>query len=257
MTDALLAIDAGNTRIKWGVVPCDANYRDEWLDSGAILHGKMNSLADLCARYPIRQAVVSNVAGADVRHALEKLLQEMELDALWVTATEHACGVSNSYHVPQQLGSDRWAALIAAWQRNHAACVVANAGTAITIDALSAQGVFMGGLILPGLHLMKASLEANTAQLEQVSGTLTVFPQSTSDAMYNGALLAIAGAIGQMLETLEKFEGVPPLLLLSGGDAPALRPFLADKMTPALEIVDNLVLEGLVLLYREHGQRQE
>jgi type III pantothenate kinase len=252
MTGALLAIDAGNTRIKWGVY-----QHDECLGSGALEHGKVNSLAELCVRYPIRQAVVSNVAGADVRHALEKLLKAMELDALWVTATQHACGVSNSYHVPQQLGSDRWASLIAAWQRDHRACVIVNAGTAITIDALSGEGIFMGGLILPGLHLMKSALEENTAQLEQVSGTLTLFPQSTSDAMYNGAIMAIIGAVVQMLETLQKFEGVPPLLLLSGGDALILRPLLADKVALTLDIVDNLVLEGLVLLHREMMHREE
>jgi type III pantothenate kinase len=253
MTGALLAIDAGNTRIKWGVIADGADFRNEWLASGAMLHGKLSSMGELCARYPIRHAVVSNVAGAEVRHALEKLLKELDLDALWVTASEHACGVSNSYHVPQQLGSDRWASLVAAWQRNHAACVVVNAGTAITVDALSAQGVFMGGLILPGLFLMKASLEASTAQLEQVSATLAVFPQSTSDAMYNGAIMAITGAVAQMLQTLEKFEGTAPLLLLSGGDSSTLRPFLADKVASPPEIVDNLVLEGLVLLHREQG----
>jgi type III pantothenate kinase len=183
----------------------------------------------------------------------------MDMSSMWVAADKQSCGVKNSYKVPHQLGSDRWAALIAAWQLKKAACVVVNAGTAITIDALSADGVFMGGMILPGFALMRASLAANTADLEQVSGTLTMFPKSTGDAMMSGAMQAVIGAVVQMHTSLAGIEKkaektakkAVPNLLLTGGDAPTLHDALAGKTQADVEIVDNLVLDGLILIYKE------
>ncbi|HEY7986259.1 MAG TPA: type III pantothenate kinase [Methylophilaceae bacterium] len=243
--DAVLAVDAGNTRIKWGV------YQDRWLANGAFAHDSMDLLPGLCSQFAVKQAVISNVAGTEVRLALQKQLDAMELSSMWIAAGKESCGVKNSYKIPHQLGSDRWAALIAAWQLKHAACVVVNAGTAITIDALAGDGVFMGGMILPGLYLMRASLAENTAELEQVSGTLTLFPQNTGDAMMSGAIQAIGGAMVQMHDTLSVHEKTAPHLLLTGGDASTLYDALADKAPENIEIVENLVLEGLILIYKE------
>lgn len=252
--DAVLAIDAGNTRIKWGV------YQDKWLANGAFalysIDGEIDALPELCRNFGVKQAVVSNVAGAEIRLAIQKQLDVMELDSMWVAASAQSCGVKNSYKVPHQLGSDRWAALIAAWQLKHAACVVVNAGTAITIDALTDEGVFMGGMILPGLYLMRTALAANTNGLgkvsgEQDSGMLTLFPQNTGDAMISGAIQAISGAVVQMHSTLADYEKTAPHLLLTGGDTPALLAALADNAPVDVEIVEHLVLEGLILIYKE------
>ncbi len=186
--------------------------------------------------------MISNVAGTEVRLAIQKQLDDMALSSMWVAASAQSCGVKNSYKMPHQLGSDRWAALIAAWQLKKAACVVVNAGTAITIDALTAEGVFMGGMILPGLYLMRASLAANTAGLEQLSGTLTLFPQNTGDAMISGAIQAISGAVVQMHSTLAGYEKTVPHLLLTGGDSSALLAALDDNAPVAVETVEHLVL---------------
>jgi type III pantothenate kinase len=109
----------------------------------------------------------------------------------------------------------------------------------------------MGGMIMPGLNLMKQSLAASTAQLEHITGTLTLFPQSTADAMFTGAVQSICGAVVQMYQTLAEHEETAPLLLLTGGDAPILHPFLEDRVPVTLEIIDNLVLDGLILLHQE------
>jgi type III pantothenate kinase len=243
--DAVLAIDAGNTRIKWGV------YQDSWLGHGAFAHDEISTLPELCGRFAVKHVVASNVAGADVRLALQKQFGAIGLEALWVVASEKSCGVTNTYKVPHKLGSDRWAALIAAWHLKRAACVVVNAGTAITVDALSSQGIFMGGLILPGLKLIQDSLAANTAELERVSGTLSIFPQDTGDAMASGAMQATSGAVVQMYQTLAEHEAAKPCLLLSGGDAPTLHSFLAGKVPVEREIAEHLVLNGLLLIYEE------
>lgn len=238
----ILAIDAGNTRIKWGVHDGDA-----WCAQGVLAHAAVAQLVPALRRFPdIRQAVISNVAGAGTQAALQAALAQCGIAVRWVVAAAQACGVSNGYAEPAQLGSDRWAALIAAWQRRRA-CVVACAGTALTVDALSSRGEFLGGLIVPGLAMMKAALGANTAGVAQVDGRLCAFPATTGDAVHSGALRALAGAVEHLCGVLARHEGVAPALLLAGGDAVALQAALSGGG----EIVDNLVLDGLVLIARE------
>jgi type III pantothenate kinase len=239
----ILAIDAGNTRIKWGV-----HDGRGWLAQGALGRDEAARLArDLGAFPGIRQAVISNVAGAECRAALQKVLDQMSVGARWVEAEALACGVSNGYARPGQLGSDRWAALIAAWHSRQAACVVACAGTALTVDALSSSGKFLGGLIVPGLNMMKTALNVNTAGVASDEGQLVEFPTATGDAVHSGALKAMAGAVDHMVASLAAREGAEPLLLLAGGDAQPLQAALSG----AGEIVDNLVLEGLVMIAKE------
>lgn len=237
----ILAVDAGNSRIKWGVHDGRA-----WLAQDAVGHDGLNRMAAALRGFSgIRQAVISNVAGTGMAAALQAMLDEAGIEAHWVRAVPRACGVSNGY---AQLGSDRWAALVAAWHRQQGACVVACAGTALTVDALSSRGEFLGGLIVPGLSLMKTALNTNTAGLTDMEdGRLCAFPSSTGDAVHSGALQAMAGAVDRLYQELASREAGAPALLLAGGDATTLRPVLS----PACEIVDNLVLEGLVLLARE------
>ena len=167
----------------------------------------------------------------------------------FISAKAEQCGVRNAYDQPAQLGSDRWAALIAAWHHEHAACLVVNCGTATTIDALSGAGEFLGGLILPGVDMMRHSLAAGTAQLEAVEGSWREFPRNTADAMTSGAIQATVGAILRQHELL----GVPGArCLLSGGAADSVQPHLG---VPLLR-VDNLVLQGLQIIGQESLQRQ-
>jgi type III pantothenate kinase len=150
--------------------------------------------------------------------------------------------VRNAYDQPAQLGSDRWAALIAARQRVKQACLVVNCGTATTVDALSSQGVFLGGLILPGVGLMMQSLLKNTAQLTLGEYTQQDFPRNTASAIANGALLATTSAIRHQYALLAA-QG-ETRCLVSGGAAYLVLPplgLLADQ-------VDNLVLQGLQII---------
>lgn len=239
----ILAIDAGNTRIKWGV-----HDGRGWSAQGVVGRDEAAQLAAGLRALPgIRQAVISNVAGTECRAALQKVLDQMGIAVRWVEAEAQACGVSNGYANPEQLGSDRWVALIAAWHSRQAACVVACAGTALTVDALSSRGRFLGGLIVPGLTMMKTALATNAAGLALHDGQLREFPATTGDAVHSGALRAMAGAVDRMRASLAACEGAEPLLLLAGGDAEPLQAALSG----AGEIVDNLVLEGLVMIAKD------
>jgi type III pantothenate kinase len=118
---------------------------------------------------------------------------------------------------------------------------VVMAGTATTIDVLDAAGHFRGGLILPGLDLMRKSLARNTAGLPEARGAYRDLPTNTDDAIVSGALHATLGAIERMAEQVCRPASADFCVLLSGGAADMLAPHLDLP----LQRVDNLVLEGL------------
>jgi type III pantothenate kinase len=235
----ILAIDAGNTRIKWGL------WEDRgFVAQGSILTPRAAELPDALHMLPRAEfAIGSNVAGATVRAAIEAALSPWRLPVSWIVSMASQRGVISRYENPAQLGTDRWAALVGARARCSGACVVVNAGTAVTVDALTAQGVFLGGLILPGLELMARSLAAGTADLPLQPGRFQPFPVNSVDAIRSGALQAIAGAVDRMIHLLAA-QDAPTQLLLSGGAAETIAPILAREyvLAPAL------VLEGLVAI---------
>ncbi len=237
----ILTLDAGNSRTKWAVFDSNGMI----LSQGAIDNGLIPDL-----KVPIpgwrncSRAVISNVAGARIGQQLQTLCQQLGLQPRSIKATAAACGVSNHYLSPEQLGADRWAALVAAWNRFRVPCVVAMAGTALTVDALSADGEFLGGLIVPGWRMMNTSLATGTAELTEATGQLRQFPLRTQDAICSGTWLAMAGAVESMVSSLAAREQQAPLCILSGGDATGLKAALSS---PA-EIIDNLVLQGLWLI---------
>ncbi len=239
-----LLIDAGNTRIKWALV----DDGEGWLRSGALPVSQASELTGLFPDvHDLQQIWVSNVAGEEVARFIRNIDARQGREMHFVVAQEMQCGVRNRYSNASQLGSDRWAALIAARKLVHGACLVVSSGTAITIDALSADGEFLGGLILPGIELMQSSLIAATAQLktaELASGTYMPFPRNTADAVCSGAIQAACGAVQRQHALLEDKNAQ---VILGGGAAEALRLHLNLPM----RIVDNLVLDGLLLISKE------
>ena len=150
--------------------------------------------------------------------------------------------MTNCYDEPSQLGVDRWAALIGARALSSDPCVVVNAGTAMTVDALGAQGEFIGGIIVPGFNLMHESLAANTARLSAERGNFTPFPRATRDAITSGAIQALCGAIERMRDAMLAAGHREPVMIFSGGAGE----LVARHLGRPVRIVDKLVLEGLV-----------
>jgi type III pantothenate kinase len=236
---SILAIDAGNTRIKWGLY-----VSGRWLAQGWTATAQPHLDSQLGKLPAPKKIIVSNVAGGDAAQAIENVCAIWKMSPHIVQARPDQCGVRNGYATPQQLGSDRWAALIAARHSYPARDVlVVQIGTAVTIDTLGADGSFRGGLILPGLSLMLDALARNTAGLTRQDGKLALHPDNTADAMFSGAALAIVGAIEHAFRQLE----TQPMCLLSGGDMDILLPLLNIPVQQA----DNLVLEGLLRIAQE------
>ena len=238
----VLAIDAGNTRIKWGV-----HDGVRWIEQGAVDTARAAGLATALARRPpARTVVVSNVAGLALRAKIRRALPRRPAPR-WIKSTRAQCGVRNSYVRPSQLGSDRWAALIGAQRLYRGPAIVVNAGTALTADALSGDGVFLGGIIVPGVELMRKTLAGNTAALRPQPGRFSVFPTATGDAIVSGTIDTLCGAIERMARFLENTGQAAPRCVLSGGGAAQLAPHLNLEV----KVVDNLVLEGLLTIARE------
>jgi type III pantothenate kinase len=240
----MLLFDAGNSRCKWAWIENGSWLRQGVLDNTdeAAWQQLQITLAALGAPQKI---LVSNVAGAALEQRLGALCAVWHRPLQLIVAQAVQCGVRNSYEHPAQLGSDRWAALIAAWHRAQGACLVVNCGTATTVDALSATGEFVGGLILPGMELMRRSLLHNTAQLGLAQGELRDFPRNTADAIASGVMRASIGAIQHQYALLAAYNGAR--CMVSGGAASGLLPHLGL----AAEQVDNLVLQGMQIIGQE------
>ena len=229
----ILYLDCGNTRLKWGL-----RADSEWLATGAL---PIAEVAQLIARLPpsihIERAVGCIVAGASVRNAIEAAVPAA---VEWNTSRDRQCGVSNGYEDPAKLGADRWAALIGARGLHQGPCLVISAGTATTIDVLDNKGMFQGGLILPGLELMRGALATNTAQLPAETGTYRTLPRNTRDAIASGAIHGTLGAIERLFHPLARQPDAT--CLFSGGAAESL----VRHITLPHRLVHHLALEGLV-----------
>jgi type III pantothenate kinase len=233
----ILAIDAGNSRVKWG-----------WHDGRAWSSLSTVSLTEFAAanhdinpfaathENPAR-IVVSNVAGDGAHQLIVNWTRIFDAEPFWLTGEAARCGVTSRYERPGQLGADRWAALVAARALHAGPCLVVNAGTATTADLLSAEGEFLGGLILPGVDLMRFVLHEHTGRLPLEEGRFVAMPRNTVDAIESGCRHAQAGAV----ERMYRQAGAGAACLVSGGAGRAL----IERLELPCRYVENLVLEGL------------
>lgn len=245
-----LAIDVGNTRLKW------AQYASPQpgaalIAQGAVFLETIDHLAETDWKdlAPPASMLGCVVAGEGVKRRVEEQLELWDLEPRWVVSSREAAGVSNGYDHPNRLGVDRWVAMIGARHRVLAQgrprpVLVVMVGTAVTVDAVDAAGHFLGGLILPGFGLMLRALEMGTAGLKAPTGEAVDFPTNTSDALMSGGADALAGAVERMYRKLRARTGEEPALVMSGGAAVKLAPITELPF----ETVDTLIFDGLLQL---------
>lgn len=238
---ARLLLDAGNSRLKWALA------RDRgWEAQGELSYGELAQLADVSGRADC--CVVASVTSGVNEGALRTLLRDAGVSTSWLSADAPYDGVTNGYADPAQLGVDRWMAAIAGYTCAGGPLLIVSVGTAMTVDAVSADGVFMGGLIIPGPRLMQQAIEHGTARVEVETGLWADFPTTSADAVHSGIVAALAGAVLLQHGRLEAAAGTAPRCFLTGGGAALLRPHLPV----AADWVPNLVLEGIDLISRTH-----
>jgi type III pantothenate kinase len=251
---SFLAIDIGNTRLKWALY-ASPQPGAVLLSHGAVFLENIDRLAEgEWGELPAPHSVLGcNVAGDAVRRRVEEQLELWDLVPRWVVASSHAGGVTNGYDHPGRLGTDRFVAQIGA--RHHVlarsaepaqarAALVVMVGTAVTVDAIDAQGHFLGGLILPGHGIMLRALEGGTAGLRVPTGEVREFPTNTSDALTSGGNYAITGAIERMHRHLKQRAGHEPLTLMTGGAGWKVSPALDIKH----ELIESLIFDGMLAL---------
>jgi type III pantothenate kinase len=252
----VLAIDIGNTRLKWalydvarpGATP--TAHGAEFLENiDKLAEGPWATLA------PPSSMLGCVVAGDAVKRRAEAQMELWDVPARWVVANEAEAGVTNGYDHPGRLGADRWVAMIGARQRVLARnapgtpprpMVVVMVGTAVTVEAVDAAGRFLGGLILPGHGIMLRALESGTAGLHVPTGEVRPFPTNTSDALTSGGTFAIAGAVERMVQHVRSHCHAEPECIMTGGAGWKMAP----SMSTPFELVDNLIFDGLLEIAR-------
>jgi len=245
-----LAIDIGNTRLKWALYAAP-HPGATLLHHGATFLEAIDELAETAwSGLPEPSSMLGSiVANEGIRRRTEEQLELWDVEPRWVVSSASAGGVTNGYDHPNRLGVDRWVAMIGARQRVLARgpalpVLVVMVGTAVTVDALDVDGRFLGGLILPGFGLMLRALEMGTAGLKAPTGEAVDFPTNTSDALMSGGSDAMAGAVERMYRKLQRHCGQAPAVVMSGGAAVKL----ASLTELPVEMVETLIFDGLLQL---------
>lgn len=242
-----LLLDVGNTRLKWGIAN-DGDIRK----TGSITLDKIreDGVGSLSKRFPRRidAAMASNVAGATLATRLAGLVGAHSGCELHFAKTARSgFGVTNSYSQPRQMGVDRWVAMVGAWSELESACLIVDAGTAVTIDAMDESGQHLGGQILPGVTLMARALASDTSDIpltvpKSARGydDMELFRSTTRTAVSSGVLSAVVGAVERAISTLRS-NAYDATLVLTGGDASRILTALDESPIHR----PNLVLQGL------------
>lgn len=254
-----LLIDAGNSRTKWAWCPeqmaVDTPLTVSVVDNQAWIQGESAGLALQQALQQASAIWVSNVAG----HAWQQRFNQQvnTRHVRWMVPPSESLGLFNGYLQPAQLGSDRWCSVLSVWQTFQRDALVVSAGTAITMDALQVRQAgkvadFLGGSIQPGLQLMWKSLQTGAAQLGyfyyETDETPLGFATNSLQAMRQGCLQAVTGAIQLQYAQLAERCAKPPLLVITGGDAAVLHKCVQAFALPQVYLIEYLVLRGLATL---------
>ena len=227
-----LLIDLGNTRLKWALAESG-----EFRARGALAHTDEQIVPLLekewAALPAVRTMLVASVA---------PLALDMDIEAFVRQRFGIVPDFRNAYAEPHRLGIDRFLALAAAHAAAARAQVVVGVGTAMTLDALDADGTHLGGWIVPSPALMRDAVLARTARVGVSEGSLTDFAASTADALHSGSLYAASGAVERFCANAARRFQTWPEVVMTGGGADELAALL-----PGAEKRADLVLEGLAL----------
>lgn len=232
-----LLIDIGNSRVKWALA-ADGVFSAP----GAAMHGgePARVLAELPAAR-VEAVWIAQVTGTPHTAALDQAAQaRFGRRPHYARSAAAWHGLRNVYVEPERLGVDRWLVMIAAWVQARSACIVVDAGTALTADCVDGQGQHLGGFIAAGLETQQRAVLGATrfavhaAEARYHGG----FGTDTEACVRQGAMLACLGAI----DRAAALAGPDARRLITGGDGERLQPHLRGDW----EWRPHLVLEGLL-----------
>jgi type III pantothenate kinase len=239
----MLLLDVGNTSVNWGThraghIETTGQFLHRGVDLDAQAHKAWSALP------APGKIVIANVAGSDPADRLSAwTMGQWGLRPEAVTVSASACGVTNAYSRPTDLGVDRWAALIGAHQHYSGAVCIVDCGTAITVDLLAAGGEHQGGLILPGTDMLQQLLMTGTVAINEPGSSrlATLLAGDTGAAVNGGAIYMAVATIDRVVADMTTGQVGSVETLITGGDAGRILPLLA---APAHHDPD-LVLKGV------------
>lgn len=246
----ILAIDIGNTTTGVALFSGDqiptrlsratgdlasAEGVSRWLDSLGVDWSQVTGAAFCTVVRSARQGWLDALANRG--------LEVMEVTSETITT------LRNDYADPAALGADRYLAALSAFERYGAPVIVVSVGTAITVDAVSAEGVFLGGAIAPGISAGRPAL-ADACDLlpeVEVSGPSRALARETDAAIRAGLVFGAAGAINELVSRIAQEAAVEPRVVVSGGDSDLVARYLDHVV-----VVDrDLVLHGLRIAWEQ------
>lgn len=226
MKQGILLLDVGNTRVK-AVIYCD---------------GKLTALPAFPGVLPVTPTAVYYASVATAERLLQLQRDSQLTNVHWhqIRSETNKDGLINSYSQPETLGVDRWLAMLGGRELiPDTELLLIDAGTALTIDHLCASGQHLGGWIVPGIHMQQKAVTNYTARVfnRDSQQFQLSFAQDTASCLQNGVFAAILAVIRQANSLAPRAK-----MLITGGDAAALMPFLSDL---PLEIEPLLIFVGM------------
>jgi type III pantothenate kinase len=254
----ILLLDAGNSRLKWAML------RNGHFEHGGSLEHTAEAIKEFASaawgHFDAPEAVlVANVAGEPLRRALNSWIKRRwKLTPEYVVPCTEQFGIRNAYSEPARLGVDRWLALLAARELFDGALCVIDCGTALTVDVLAHDNRHLGGLIIPGMQLMRDALTARAegirGQIDQAShAQVTLLGTDTGSAVAGGTLYAEVAFIDRILADLRAEVGPRLRCIITGGDALRLQSLLASNA----HYEADLVLFGLARVARARSREAD
>lgn len=236
----ILELDIGNSQIKWRAL--DLAGRVVRLAHAQSFAHLLLQLAETgwsfhaCRVCAVRSAVAART------EQIGQLQLFVQGQILFAESTNYLAGVRNGYPEPGQLGVDRWLAAVAGYNRVVRACVIIDAGTAITVDYVRADGQHLGGMIAPGFTQFESFLGKATG-LSVDQREFRLGPQtSTAGCLSAGVSHMVQGFLESVESNARQVLGHDVAILLAGGDALLVRQHLDNA-----DIVSDLVFTGLAL----------
>jgi type III pantothenate kinase len=247
----MMLLDVGNSSVKW------ATERDGVMGGGGRFYYRDAGFSGSASRVwgglpaPLVLAVAC-VAGAGLEREISEWAERVwDVTPCFIRVARQAAGVTNAYRKPDALGVDRWAAIVAAHHGTENPVCVIDCGTAITLDVVDAAGIHQGGLIAPGLDMMRASLVRETAAVgplpADAGGPQSLLARNTADGVNSGVMFMAGALIDRVVGEAAASYGRNLEAVITGGDAERIRPLLHHP----LRYDRDLVLKGVALLARD------
>jgi type III pantothenate kinase len=243
-----LLVDAGNTRLKWAELQAGQRAEQQALAYAAGMSADQAALGiitELLEQQSVRRVVLVHVLGDDFSISLQQVCQLKAGKLLVIKSAVNTYGIKLAYPNPAHFGADRLVGLVAArFAAAGRAAIIIDCGTAVTVDALLADGTHLGGLITPGLGLLSDSLIRRTRARHMDTSLFDdpqIFTDNTAAAIGSGCLFSLVGTIEGICQRMQQQMTEVPLKIICGGDAARVHPLLqGDFMLRPAALMDGL-----------------